>query len=370
MFAFANDVCCQVVLQTVVMLQLPSSVESVPCPLGHVQLRSLLSRIKGPINVLKCGHYVYPSQITFVHHILWLIYSDSSANGDPNVVSEHWRLLYPAVAARMCINCINMILCSVHFSDILTLHYSGESSIAHRRNLLCNILRHPKSHRMFARSFGVKRKHFIMSMSFVQEERNRYLIRHRFYAQCLVLLDSVQSESFVHRQKMIFIRTLCLSVRHWSRYQLLFFVNHLFWELNRTLLEYSSRLKIDPVEAFGWRCHELVCWRAARLGLKYGANYLRQRIRDKDTYSEIYSRARATRVKKKRGVTEYHMVCLIKCGRSGCSTEKGHVGKGEMKVCSQCRMTYYCSRKCQKHDWKERHRLRCPVMYENYSNIL
>ncbi len=40
-----------------------------------------------------------------------------------------------------------------------------------------------------------------------------------------------------------------------------------------------------------------------------------------------------------------------------------------LKICRQCKMVYYCSRTCQKLDWKHRHRNECYYMYSKLKLI-
>ena len=51
---------------------------------------------------------------------------------------------------------------------------------------------------------------------------------------------------------------------------------------------------------------------------------------------------------------------LIKCGWHECgkTADRGKC----FKLCSQCKMTYYCSRSCQKRAWNHQHRLICETM--------
>ena len=48
---------------------------------------------------------------------------------------------------------------------------------------------------------------------------------------------------------------------------------------------------------------------------------------------------------------------ILKCSNIGC--EKLESKTGEFKLCTQCRVAYYCSRKCQKQHWKREHKQFC-----------
>ena len=46
------------------------------------------------------------------------------------------------------------------------------------------------------------------------------------------------------------------------------------------------------------------------------------------------------------------------CCNEGCSQKK-HVSSDKLLQCSACKMVGYCSKKCQKEDWKARHKWQC-----------
>ena len=51
----------------------------------------------------------------------------------------------------------------------------------------------------------------------------------------------------------------------------------------------------------------------------------------------------------------------VTCGYEGCST-KQDVSKRIFKICSGCKIAYYCSSKCQKKAWKAHHRQTCSAL--------
>ena len=326
------------------------------------------------IDINECPHNIYPSQSAHINHILWFLYSDRSL--DITSMHRHCSVLMPVINAKMCINCINLILSTVHFSDIIRLNwmdpcFDDAITTDFRDRLWCNLMRHPKSHRIFAKSFPVSKDRFELSLSMGKDGD---CAASEFFLVCLTLMGTIlENETLYQEQRTMFMRTLCLSVNHWSKYQLLFFINHLYWQLTRMMNEYRERkpsfpAKYNPIRAFGSRFHELICWRATRYGRRYGMDTLRRNIQDHDTLPGIYDRARDTRLALRRGDTQYVVVNFVKCGCSGCARRGGQYGKGKiaMKVCRQCKMTYYCSRKCQKRDWKHMHRQRCSILREYY----
>ena len=235
-------------------------------------------------------------------------------------------------------------------------------------------MRHPKAHRIFAKSLPVNRKQFTLSMG---QKGSR--AAPGFFCVCFVLMESLLSDTLYEEQKVAFIRTLKQSVKHWSKYQLLFFINHLLWELTRIINECRSTRpyflgpKYNVVKAFASRCYDLICWRAAKFGQRYGTDTLRKYIQDHETLPGIYQSARSIQSELRRNVKQYVVVHFVECGRRGCSKNGGHIhdsSKRAMKMCQQCKMTYYCSKKCQKRDWKDRHRQRCSVLRDYYCSAV
>jgi hypothetical protein len=53
-----------------------------------------------------------------------------------------------------------------------------------------------------------------------------------------------------------------------------------------------------------------------------------------------------------------------KCSNTACENEKAHMcancgnTTGPLSACSQCKQVFYCSKECQKSDWKS-HKLNC-----------
>eukprot|EP01084_Bolivina_argentea_P088623 160005_1 len=63
-----------------------------------------------------------------------------------------------------------------------------------------------------------------------------------------------------------------------------------------------------------------------------------------------------------QGLREMSLNCYL-CG-------KEWKKNGKLKMCRKCRMVYYCSKKCQKIHWKQKHRYNCRQfsgIYQHYN---
>lgn len=47
-----------------------------------------------------------------------------------------------------------------------------------------------------------------------------------------------------------------------------------------------------------------------------------------------------------------------------CNYCKKPQGATKLDMCSACKKTYYCSKDCQKRDWKAGHKTQCPLLRE------
>ena len=57
---------------------------------------------------------------------------------------------------------------------------------------------------------------------------------------------------------------------------------------------------------------------------------------------------------------ENRIISLKMCGNEKCNK----IQNANMKICKKCKLTYYCSRYCQKVDWKCKHRNCCDELFE------
>ena len=54
------------------------------------------------------------------------------------------------------------------------------------------------------------------------------------------------------------------------------------------------------------------------------------------------------------------------CAYYHCKKMRTKRNKIKMKICKGCKLTYYCSKKCQKRDWVSKHRSKCHLLFTNF----
>ncbi|KAF5335861.1 hypothetical protein D9758_016701 [Tetrapyrgos nigripes] len=62
---------------------------------------------------------------------------------------------------------------------------------------------------------------------------------------------------------------------------------------------------------------------------------------------------------------EFEELGLVICANSECPNEATPTGHRVRRMrCAQCKTTVYCSRSCQKQDWKRNHRKECESLLD------
>ena len=398
----------------------------------------ILQRQRTKDNARECGHISYDSPDQFVDHILWFLHPNKSMHLPCERECEHSHYLRLQLLNNMCTHCVNILLCKVHFLDIINLYFVScrewkfTQKVLHSeylsqreivRSLFMHILWHPKMHRVIIgacaldkEDFGLGEKRYVVPQS-LRPPGFKYVHDWDYLCELLIMgvsrcdvfdiptLFPLLNDDLLRRlakkrfkRQLTFCATFWISFKYWTKYQFLFFVKHYLCRMETAFVEIcegrafesqygpaflakSSISKVDVDNPYyvtlmmiGFL--ELVCKKAKRMGLnrtedrKIGETIRRFSHRDIGDALKLLGSPVST------GIFEFYQQCrkaqqtfLLEnavCGWSKCS-KKGFQIVGNMKVCKQCMMEYYCCRRCQKKAWNREHRTRCKRLQTFYS---
>lgn len=168
------------------------------------------------------------------------------------------------------------------------------------------------------------------------------------------------------------------SMRYWNKYQMLYFINYLtddvfhgiwcksltkdgvcndLWEGTCLLPEYWCSLYL---------CKKIKMFKEQWIDVRPRAmiehwDFLQIRLY---TMTEPFHRERQraiAEIKVHRMRERKRLIQNVVCASKECEM-KG--ARQKLKVCENCKMVYYCSRRCQKRAWAESHRLQCHKLVE------
>ena len=376
-------------------------------------------------NSYGCGHVLYKSPDQFIDHILWFLHPKSLHLPYEMKMKHSYYLCFQSIL-NMCSHCVNIMLCKVHLLDIINLysiscreHILNGSMIdcyaETVRDLLRRIMCHPKMHRIIISACSLSKEDYILGerrhsirlplrppgftyvhdwdylCEFIVGELSRCKVGNHPATPFLMEKWNdeeirINAQNQYHR-KMVFLRTLWLSFKYWSEYQMLFFIHYYLCRMNILWTELMDKTECEPggivteeenpyfgnlvtlLSAF----LEMICKNAMRMGMA--------KLKDQEIVDTICKFAdqnfectdsNGNSVRLYETELQYqrqhktHLKNIAVCGWTKCGKEGIQID-GDLKVCKQCRMEYYCSRRCQKKAWKYEHRTRCKTLQTFYS---
>eukprot|EP01084_Bolivina_argentea_P047336 87210_1 len=299
---------------------------------------------------MRCAHHFYSSSVQYVKHISSAL--QQNAKHKDEVKHQCQELL--KIKRRLCTNCINLLLSEIPYTDIINISIDTDTSeiIQLRKFLVWSIFAHRKSYRLIVKCLRFETLDF------------GYL--------CDIVLDGWKhlctkyTLSWVEVIDMFF-----LSTKYWTKCHLIYFVNNNFVYKFRDRFQKSIvKLGMDSIVVsetcayiFTYIQYKILEWPNKFRNMIY--NLRIRNILNFPTYctkKEILKRRK--RVKKK--------FCFIECGSVKCnkSTDSIHMKVKSFKVCGGCKMSYYCSKSCQKKDWNGGHSIVCKKLKRHYGAFL
>eukprot|EP01083_Nonionella_stella_P126620 383334_1 len=351
---------------------------------------SVINTIDIPMAV--CSHSSYQSPDAFIDHLLWVLHPKSlfCAENEKHCTSIH-KSLYGHI---MCTNCINLMLYKVTFTDIINLYsiWTREIKIiAHLdrspRGGLCNRLllhlcTHPKIFKIMIKSFQFNKTVYLNGEKMRERSKvthsEQYV--HDFDFLSDILCGEIQSseynpqstetesdEYFLRIQRenaKVISKAFYLSIKYWKKYHFLYFARHYLLELERLWIDIYQLSQKDLglgdvnflvgrivcnvcIGARKLRCNQIGNWEVMGVLKKY-----LKRTENEYDRKEIWKQVKT------------QFICKTTCGWYGCGKTQTNASK--FKVCKQCKMTYYCSKHCQKRSWNSEHRNKCKILCNVY----
>eukprot|EP01084_Bolivina_argentea_P259470 437809_1 len=163
--------------------------------------------------------------------------------------------------------------------------------------------------------------------------------------------------SYAHA--LIYLNAFCWSIKYWNNYQVAYFVKHYFNWLTDESVRWAEHMvnrsiSIPPIPIM---ILVKVALQAKKTHIFDIINISPVLIKRMNLVWKIY---KSTRDLDCEAELKQKPICgFIRCKNSQNSNQK-------FKLCSGCKMTYYCSKSCQKRSWNIRHRTECNILH-NYS---
>lgn len=342
-----------------------------PKPIPAEQLSKLYQITHGhdlPYCRSKCGHLYYPSVRSFAEHLMWLL----GQEGSYDTFEYHFEVLKKLLRVHwLCGVCRNVILSLIPFHSL----FPGQDLLycfdKWRCSLYLTLYRQLYRHSRFPKVMMRACSHSI----------------DQFQSICM-LFESLLNASFssiiddrLYYDALGLGKILILTVKYWKRKHFEYYLPNHFntihkWRLrladssvlrpemerNYTVwtkedLDPTKRMQLTTEAARKWEMlaiHHLVRdfqW-IIRLRAHLVAKNLASFTGNMFDYNLSEITERMEHVKSMGKIKSYNNLC---CASTQCSKLERH---SRFKLCGGCKMTYYCSRSCQKRAWSN-HKENC-----------
>eukprot|EP01084_Bolivina_argentea_P259550 437962_1 len=321
----------------------------------------------------QCPHYKYSSSHNFVDHLLVLLNAEVKAF-DECTTTANGDLLFWLLAEKgdICIDCCNILLSAIHFNTFIRDYIIPNLSFAEPSEddkyfglfnlakfsfwFICDQV--PKVHKIIWKCMKLNKETYIKGEQLIKtnnlNQQERKIYAHVFHFICTIAVSG-ESSHFSH------FRNVFLSIKYWNVYQIIFFINHHYIDLFKFIIGSSNA---DPKEA------HLPTVMLCTISNKY--HKLPERyvsLIDENLQDMIFINIDEIKMYKEyRAKLRSDMRVCGFCEIVEGSGEDNVTGqkKSKYKICKQCKMTYYCSRNCQKKSWNKRHREVCEKLLQMY----
>ena len=317
------------------------------------KLQSITSRFHDNHKALKsCAHQYFPSVQCFVIHLLWTLHRDRSI--DDEHTKEHMIVMNDLMAFHhLCSHCRNTILCTVDLDDLLFVYGLTDFDDCHpiKRSLSINY---------YVELFEYRRIPKLIMMSRPKVKYDS-VFRYLCILQQRLLQSLLEEDHWLCRSAMCWISNmLFLSVKYWDMDHVQYYLQRHLDPMEELVHSFMDRYADKKSGDITQGPHVLIArvvmtllGELSHLALKNGLVHKSKRPRNT---TKAFSKCVAKIKRDSRRIQKY----LLQCGHDGCGSEEG------LKMCSGCKMSYYCSRSCQKRAWI-RHKPQCQKLSKRYS---
>ena len=311
----------------------------------------------------------------------------------------------------MCTHCINLLLSRVHLTDFFNLyslsrrevllflgHVSPDYMTRFYQYVYPALMFHSKFHRILGKAIALSKaaylkgerqfaalkeagkEAYIHDFDFICDVIEGEIQQHGIYDQhydhsTLPVFHSNAQLTAARSRRFMYIRCLFLSVKYWTKYNVLFYINRYLNNINSVRNELWKKHEDKGEDPYLDGCifyiaafMRAVCKRAIDCNLICGHGRLFSgNITDIEATRILCSIYQSDCFEFSKGQNE---TCKdlrqnMTCCWSECSKYEREIDV-VLKVCGGCKLSYYCSRKCQKKAWKAGHWKECSTLKKYY----
>eukprot|EP01084_Bolivina_argentea_P140887 247622_1 len=328
---------------------------------------------------VSCSHHLFTTQSSLIDNMFGSI--------DRNLDDKFLH------TANFCSHCVNSALAKLSFMDYI--HFVANRFDGHYGSVYAvftrNLLIHRKIHKIMIKSCKMTQIIYLNGEYKMKKNNNiNVVFVHSFHTICEFIMRSVRcgwddvtkvrkSDSglswIFHNMRMFH-----LSIKYWNKYHTLFFVNH-YWLQLQKITKKIIRIESDNCKAINDERRalneneDLILDTLIPLMefILFDSYYKLESIRLipteirnayrklKDFVIRVYEPNYNILVRMDSIRNIKHQVS---CDWYLCNKKQQLLS---FKICSGCKMTYFCSRKCQKKSWKTNHKQQCNALKLKYA---
>ena len=328
--------------------------------------------VRHPISpLLQCPHIHYSSPQSFVNHLIWILNADTIAAADD--IEVHYKLMIELFRVHsLCGVCRNLILSNVPLNKVLL---DPAQPIRLESWRCCfylefhlRLFSHPKFAKMIINS-GSKSLPALQSLCMVLDslligvQKEGGLVHSEMFgAFTLYEFKPHFKQCHGHGPKALFAsiyaRTLYMSLRYWNMDHMLFYSGDYGRQRNSPAARHWAWMGTFDKPPSDVSMQSLFCL-INRMVTEAMSKVIQMKLESMLPRRAAIHSQRKSLLKKDIAGSLRESVC---CSFIHCQTEaSSHC----LKLCGGCKMTYFCSRSCQKKAWSQ-HKCVCKALAERF----